>query len=300
MQDYYTQKWMFRPGGLDTLAKRISNLYIRRTKRDAGIILPGKHEEYHELEVNKENYPHQAKARKEMRTYGAILLGADKSITAAAEIAIYTRLRQIETWPAGIEIKDDNGVVQLKLDVEESQKLDYILDKEGNGLLADLCEGGIGEGASVVVFSQFKAPLSVLRARCESAGITACVLDGSTSQAERDAIITDFDRRHTSDDKARWQVCLANYRVGGVGVTLTRATELIMLDSEWSHGREEQATDRVHRIGQTENVTIHKIVMKGTIDSWLEEIVTAKKNLVSGFDTAMDFSDIREKLLNDE
>lgn len=299
MQDWHTQKYTFRPGGLDALAKRIGNLYIRRTKRDAGIVLPGKHEEIHEIEVDKENYPDQARARKEMKTYGAILLGGDKSITAAAEIAIYTRLRQIETWPAGIEIKDENGTVQLKLDVEESQKLDYVFDKEGNGLLADLTEGGLGEGNTCVVFSQFKAPLRELHRRLESFGIKSVVLDGDTSQDVRDQIILDFDRRHTTDDAARWQVVLANYRVGGVGVTLTRATEMIMLDSEWSYGREEQATDRVHRIGQTEDVTIHKILMEGTIDAWLEGIVSAKKDLVSGFDNVMDFTEIRKHLLED-
>lgn len=299
-QDIYTGKWGFRPGGLDSLAKRISNIYLRRTKRDAGIVLPGKHEEIHELTVDKENYPLQAKARKEMKTYGAILMGGDKSITAAAEIAIYTRLRQIETWPAGIVIKDENGVVQLKLDVEESQKLDYVISKDGDeGLLADLCEGGITEGNSCVVFSQFKAPLHELQARCERAGISSVVLDGDTPQHVRDAIILDFDRRHTTDENAKWQVVLANYRVGGVGVTLTRATEMIMLDSEWSSGREEQATDRVHRIGQTEDVTIHKILMEGTIDSWLENIVEHKRNMTEGFNDAMDFSELRKKLLED-
>lgn len=305
MQDWLTKKWNFRPGGLDSLAKRISNIYMRRTKRDAGIILPGKHEEIHEIELHKEDYPAQAKAREEMRKYGAILLSAEKTITAAAEIAIYTRLRQIETWPAGIEIKDENGIVQLKLDVEESQKLDYVLRLNGDngdepkGLLADLTDGGLAEGSSCVVFSQFKAPLRELHRRCEQAGIKAVVLDGDTPQSLRDEIILDFDRRHTTDDNAKWQVVLANYRVGGVGVTLTRATEMIMLDSEWSAGREEQATDRVHRIGQTEDVTIHKIIVQSTIDEWLEGIVEQKRNMTEGFNEVMDFTEIRKQVLGE-
>jgi SNF2 family DNA or RNA helicase len=295
-QDWYTKKWTFKSGGMDSLAKRISNLYLRRTKRDAGIVLPGKHEEVHVLTVEPEDYPLQSKARKEMKKWGAVLLDNNKTISAAAEIAIYTRLRQIETWPAGIEVKDENGIVMMKLDVEESQKLDYVFDKEGNGLLADLTEGGLQEGNTCVVFSQFKAPLRELHRRLNTAGIASVVLDGDTQQTLRDEIIMDFDRRHTSDDKARWQVVLANYRVGGVGVTLTRATEMIMLDSEWSYGREEQATDRVHRIGQTEDITIHKILMGGTIDAWLDEIVTAKKNMTEGFNEVMDFTELRKYL----
>lgn len=297
-QNLYNKKWEFRAGGLESLAKRLSNLYLRRTKRDAGIVLPGKHEQVHLLELDKENYPAQAKARDEMKKYGAILLSADKTITAAAEIAIYTRLRQIETWPAGIEVKDDNGIVQLKLDVEESQKLDYVISKDGqDGLITNLCEGGIIEGSSCVVFSQFRAPLQELRKRCETAGISAIVLDGSTSESVRDEIIRDFDRRHTSDSEAKWQVVLANYRVGGVGVTLTRATELIMLDSEWSAGREEQATDRVHRIGQTEDVTIHKIMVDQTIDAWLDAIVEHKKGMTEGFNSAVEAADLRKYLM---
>jgi SNF2 family DNA or RNA helicase len=301
-QDWHTGKWGFRPGGLDSLAKRITNLYIRRTKRDAGIILPGKHEQIHELDLDLESYPDQSRARSEMKKYGAILLSAEKSITAAAEIAIYTRLRQIETWPAGIEVKNEDGVVQLRLDIEESQKLDYVLRLNGDngdepkGLLSDLCEGGLVEGNSCVVFSQFKAPLRELHERCKRAGISSVVLDGDTPQALRDEIIMDFDRRHTSDTSARWQVVLANYRVGGVGVTLTRATEMIMLDSEWSGGREEQATDRVHRIGQTEDVTIHKIIVKGTIDAWLENLVQQKKDMVGGFNDVMDAEELRDQM----
>lgn len=302
-QDYYTKKWGFRSGGLDSLAKRITNIYLRRTKRDAGIILPGKHEEIHELELDVASYPRQAMARKQMKNYGMIQLSAEKRLTAAAQIAIITRLRQIETWPAGIEIKDENGVVQLKLDIEESQKLDYLIRKDSSddytGLLADLCEGGLREGASCVVFSQFKAPLRELQRRCASAGISAVVLDGDTPEKVRDEIIQDFDRRYTSDDQARWQVVLANYRVGGVGVTLTRATELIMLDSEWSGGREEQATDRVHRIGQTEDVTIHKILTAGSIDTWLESIVQEKKSMVGGFDNKMAEEADLKKFLED-
>ncbi len=298
-QDSWTGKWGFRTGGLESLAKRVSNLYLRRTKKDAGIVLPGKHEELHELEFDKENYPWQYKAYREMKQYGAVLVSAEKTISAAAVIAIYTRLRQIMTWPAGIEVKNEDGVVMLRLDVEESQKLDYIIDRQGNGLLADLTEGGLEEGSSVVVFSQFKAPLQELHRRLDSAGISSVVLDGDTPQSLRDEIILDFDRRHTTDANAKWQVVLANYRVGGVGVTLTRATEMILLDSEWSAGREEQATDRVHRIGQTEDVTIHKITVKGTIDDWLDGLVKSKRNLTQGFDDAIDFEALKQGLLED-
>ena len=155
------------------------------------------------------------------------------------------------------------------------------------------------EGARCVVFSQFKAPLRELHRRCGEAGISSVVLDGDTPEALRDEIIRDFDRRHTENNSARWQVVLANYRVGGVGVTLTGATEMIMLDSEWSGGREEQATDRVHRIGQTEEVTIHKIIMEKTIDDWLEGLVSQKKAMTEGFNDAMDFTEIRKHILED-
>ncbi|HET7713329.1 MAG TPA: SNF2-related protein [Patescibacteria group bacterium] len=311
-QNPYTLKWEFKTGGLDSLAKKIANIYFRRTKDQAGIILPPKTITVHEIEIDEELYPEQARARKEMRTWGSIMLDAKegKAISAAAMIAVYTRLRQIETWPAGIEIKDGKThEVILKVDIEESQKLDYIIKPNGdvNNPTWEEAEGLLPEvwdEERVVLFSQFKAPLHELRRRIKLAGKRAIVLDGDTPPALRDEIATNFDAKYNEEPK--WDVVLCNYKVGGVGMNMTAATQMIIVDEEWNPGKRDQAYDRIHRMGQDKPVSIHVLRAKrsgvdvngvkqdGGIDTWLAAIIEHKENVVQGFNEATDAGSLAE------
>lgn len=283
-------KWKFRPGGLETLAKRISKNFLRRTKDMAGVQLPEKTVIYHELDRDDENYPEQAKARQHMRKYATLIIdeAKGKALSAPVMIALITRLRQIETWPAGIIQRDKlTKEIILQVDIEESQKVDYIIRKDDNGDYEGLIPEVI-EDERIVVFSQFKAPLHELRRRIELAGYRAVVLDGDTPQATKDQIAEDFDARYTPDrSKSKWDVVLCNYKVGGVGLNFTAASSLITLDDEWNPGKQEQALDRVHRIGQEKPVTINIVRTKDTIDTWLAEIIEDKKKIVDGFEGAM-------------
>lgn len=282
-----TPRWRFKEGGLEKLLSKISKNILRRTKDMAGIQLPEKSVIYHELDLDTVNYPDQARAREHMKKFATIVMDSGKAIQATVMIALITRLRQIETWPAGIQLRDAvTKQVTLELDVYESQKIDYIIRKEGDeyeGLIPDVVED-----ERVVVFSQFKAPLHELKARCEAAGLRAVILDGSTSSKLKDEIRHDFDRKITPNRaNSKWDVLLANYKAAGVGLNLTNATQLITLDEEWNPGKREQAWDRIHRIGQTENVTINVIRTKDTIDDWLAGIIDQKNAVVGGFEEAV-------------
>lgn len=297
-------KWRFRVGGLENLAKRINGNYIRRTKDDAGIQLPPKTIEEHILTLDETTYPLQAQARRQMNQWGSITLdehnpaninpdtGLPKAISAAAVIAIFTRLRQIETWPAGIEIKDEKtGETKIKFDVEESQKLDYVIRyddsssdsryHEWTGLLTDICPE-----ERTVVFSQFNAPLDELKRRADLAGLRSCVLRGDTSAAEREVIARDFDGKHTKFEDAQYDVVFANYKVGGTGLNMSGATQMIVLDEEWNPGKRDQAYDRIHRLDSTKPVTIHVIRNGATIDDWLANLIAEKEDMIDGFNTA--------------
>lgn len=289
--------WHFQPGGIDRLAQRIRKNFLRRTKDQAGIVLPDKTVIHHDIELDEETYKDQALVRKQMKEFATIAISEDKHITAAAMIAVFTRLRQIETWPAGIEMKDKHGVVHTKVDVEESQKIDYIISAKPDAM-GDY-NGLIPEAISderIVVFSQFTAPLHELKRRIELAGYRAVVLDGSTPTKEREEIANDFDRRYTPKGADfKYHVVLCNYRVGGVGLNLTAATQMMILDEEWNPGKRDQAYDRIHRIGQTDPITIHVIRNQNTIDDWLAKIMEKKEGLVDGFTntmiTAQEFKD---------
>lgn len=303
--DYNIGKWKFGPGGVERLFKKFPNLFLRRTKEQAGIILPPKTVVVHEIEVDEEKYPMQAKARFEMRKWGSIMLDPErgKALSAAAMIAVYTRLRQIETWPAAISIKDEEGdvIMELGAEYEESQKVDELVSwengevNEWGGLIPEVCyhPHNNTDGERVVVFSQFKAPLRVLGDRLTQAGYRVGVMDGETPQEERNKIAEDFDIKTSPkpDENGvaqhKYDVVLCNYKVGGVGLNFTCATQMFILDEEWNPGKRDQAYDRIHRMGQDKPVTIHVLRDKGTIDNWLAAIIQQKEELVEGFhDTA--------------
>lgn len=305
-QDWETKKWYFKPGGLDLLSSKISKNFMRRTRDQAGIELPPKTVTIHDIEVDVNGWPEQAKIREQMRKNAIIKLSGDKGIAAKAAIAVFTRLRQIETWPAGIveeiwEKQDGKRVLveRIEVNVEESQKLDYVLhwnkdDQEWEGLATEAFAEERG-----VVFSQFTAPLLELKDRLERMGKRVAVLYGATPKNLRDEIMVDFDNKYTSDPaNAKWDIVLCNYKVGGVGMNLTAATQMIVLDEEWNPGKRDQAYDRIHRIGQDKPVTIHVIRNGKTIDDWLASIMEAKEGMVDGFNAAVNVDDALD-FLND-
>jgi len=287
-QDKDTQRWYFRPGGLENLARKISNRFIRRTRKDAGIVLPPQEIIIHELEIESDLYPKQAEARQQMRDNAMLLLNPARGnrLIAMIELSVRLRLRQIETWPAGIALKDEDGNVIDTLEVYESQKLDYVIAPDGEGdyegLLTEVCPE-----ERTVLFSQFKEPVREIERRSTAAGIRTVILDGDTPSAKRDEIAADFDRSVTKQEDAKWDLVLANYKVGGLGLNFTGATQVIILDEQWNPGMRDQAYDRTNRIGQTEETTVHVIRMKNTVDSWMADLIDQKEGMISGFNTQM-------------
>lgn len=111
-----------------------------------------------------------------------------------------------------------------------------------------------------VVFSQFTSFLDLLGPALTSAGITWLRFDGSMSQKERARILADFANR------PKFTVLLLSLRAGGVGLNLTCARKVFMMDPWWSFAVEAQAIDRVHRMGQTEEVKVTRFVVEGSIE----------------------------------
>ena len=214
-----------------------------------------------------------------------------------ATIALITRKRQANVWPAGIQLKDEEGNVIFNVgdEVQESIKIDKCInyhssDDSWDGLIPEFTEDGDKEfGSRVVVFSQFKGPLAELERRLKLAGISVVRFDGDTPQAIRDQAKLDFDRKYceqpdyNNGQSYKWQVILCNYKTGGVGLNFTAATETIILDKEWNPGKEDQAFGRTDRLGQTEHTNVHIIRIEKTIDAWMDDINEQKANLIAGF-----------------
>lgn len=297
-QDFYTGKWQFRSGGLASLQKKLSGKYIAR----AGVKTPGQTVYNHDIILDAELYPKQHKVIEQLSKHAQIMLDNGEKMSILHIIALITRKRQANVWPAGITLKNEKGEVVFNVgdDVTESVKLDKCImhDREVDeltGLIPELTENGDKElGSRVVVFSQFKGPLAELERRLKAAGISVVRFDGDTPQRIRDEAKIDFDRKFCEqpeyvaqyDGGYKWQVILCNYKTGGVGLNFTAATETIILDREWNPGKENQAFGRTDRIGQTEHSNVHVIRLENTIDVWLDNLISEKEDLINGFNEA--------------
>lgn len=294
-RDKYTKKWKFQDGGLDKLAEKIGNRYLRRTLQDAGIELPPQDVVVHELEIDEEAYPEQARARNEMRARAMLMLKDKAFAPATNTFVVRLRLRQIETLPSGIRVPeyDFNGERTGNyqyFNVTESQKLDFVIDNEGDGLLTE-----ISPEQRTLVFSQFVEPLHELAARAEKAGLRVAVLDGKTAGNLKEQIKRDVDRYYVNEkakkagrdipttDDYDYDVIFANYKVGKHGLNFTHMTQMIILDEEWNPGSRDQAYDRQRRMGQTENMTVHVLRMLRSVDMYMADLIDGKETDIEKF-----------------
>lgn len=280
-RDLYTNKWTFKSGGAESLLKRLGSKFLRRTMVDIGIDLPEQTPIKHSLTF--EDYKLQEDVYRSVTEYGEFLLntpdefGEPRKITVSAMIALITRQRQATVWPAGIEIKDPDThelLLSVGEDVQESVKIDKAME---------LIEQYWTEDKRIVVFSQFATGLAELEKRLSQTPIRAVRLDGSTPDNVKNEIKTNFDRAKAETPK--WDVVLANYKTGGVGLNLTACQHMIILDQEWNPGKEDQALARILRIGQTEKTFVHILEVEGTVDVWMRALIEDKRGMISGFNS---------------
>ncbi|MDQ1306834.1 MAG: hypothetical protein QG671_2666, partial [Actinomycetota bacterium] len=152
--------------------------------------------------------------------------------------------------------------------------------------LTDLCAEIIDEGQAVVVFTQFASFVPDLATHLqEQLGTEIATLVGSHSRARRAATVDAF----AAPDGP--SVLVASIKAGGTGLTLTRANHVVHLDRWWNPAVEDQASDRVWRIGQQRNVVVHTLVCPGTLEERIDAMLTAKRGIadavVRSTDTAV-------------
>lgn len=313
-RNVWTNKWEFRHGGLDSLTKQLAGRYIARDKKTAGVVLPPQEVKVHSIELDETLYPKQAKVIRQLSEHAMLMLESGKKLAVIAMIALITRKRQANVWPAGIkfEYEDADGNIQIfdvGEDVDESIKLDRIITEpnrtesgDWEGLIPDMTGGGDKiNGERVVVFSQFKGPLRELERRLKEADISVVRFDGDTDQDTRIQVKRDFDRKYASETDYKWQVVLCNYKTGGVGLNFTAATQMIILDEEWNVGKNEQAYARIDRMGQTEETAVHILRLSNTVDAWMAALIENKRNMVDGFEESAEMqAELLRKMQNGE
>ncbi|KAH7165543.1 SNF2 family N-terminal domain-containing protein [Dactylonectria macrodidyma] len=131
------------------------------------------------------------------------------------------------------------------------------------------------DGSKVIVFSQWTSFLNILQTQLEAASIKFSRVDGSMKAEHRDRAIAALDKDPET------QVMLASLAVCSVGLNLVSADTVILCDSWWAPAIEDQAIDRVHRLGQTRPTTVWRLVMEGSVEERVLDVQQEKRELVT-------------------
>lgn len=152
------------------------------------------------------------------------------------------------------------------------------LKAQGSGKvqrLEEMLEEAISEGDRALIFTQFAEWGKLLKPHLEQyLGREILFLYGSTSKKQREEMIDRFQH-----DPQGPPIMILSLKAGGVGLNLTRANHVFHFDRWWNPAVENQATDRVFRIGQTRNVQVHKFVCTGTLEEKIHDMIESKKAL---------------------
>lgn len=128
----------------------------------------------------------------------------------------------------------------------------------------------------IIIFSQFTTFFDLFEVLLKNENIEFLRYDGSMTMDQRNDTVNEFY------DKASKRVLLISLKAGNVGLTLTCASHVILVDPFWNPYVEEQAMDRVHRIGQLKTVYVYRLLIKGTVEDRIMELQERKKQVVEG------------------
>jgi SNF2 family DNA or RNA helicase len=311
MNDLYTGRWKFRPGGEEALISRLGPRFVKRTKESADVptmpqvIIP------HTIEFDRALYPDQWKVMQQIAEFGAIKMAEDVKLDVIGILPELMRRRQAITWPQGIKIWETDpqtmqktGRVLYEAPATESIKMDKAME-----IAKEIIEE---DEDRLIIFSQFKEALKEFERRFRNLDISVVRYDGDISDGKAQMAQLDFDgksapnhawntdcnrdcvnnpgsgNRYTGFEGRcpgyRWQVILAHYKKGGVGLNLNAARQMILLDREWNPGKEDQALGRNDRMDNQTDSVVHTIHVENTIDSFMDTLIEEKQRVIDGFE----------------
>jgi hypothetical protein len=236
------------------LAQALRPFILRRTKRQVASELPEKTEQTIFCELEGPQRKHYDELRNHYRQ--TLLNRIDENGLGRSKMHVLEallRLRQAACHP---------GLLDPKRIGDPSAKLDVLLEQ-----LSDLRE----EGHKALVFSQFTSLLAIVRDRLDKAEVNYEYLDGATR--DRQAHVERFQ-----DDPA-CDLFLISLKAGGLGLNLTAADYVFLLDPWWNPAVEAQAVDRAHRIGQTRQVFAYRLIARDTVEEKVLELQKTKREL---------------------
>jgi non-specific serine/threonine protein kinase len=245
---------------LSMFIKRTRPFVLRRTKEEILKDLPPKTESDIYLDLTPKQKALYERTVKEVRiTIDEAYRTKTQAQTKIIVLTALMKLRQVCLCPR---------LLSEELD-EHSPKIDFLVERLK--LLID-------EDHSTLVFSQFTSFLDIVEKRIKTEGMSFVRLDGSTPVKKRKEIVKNFQEGKEQG------VFLLSLKAGGQGLNLTKASYVFHLDPWWNPAVEEQATDRAHRIGQTQKVNVIRLLMRHTIE---EKIILLKKRKKALYDAVL-------------
>lgn len=235
------------------LRRKIEPFILRRLKSEVLTELPEKTEKVIKIKMDSD----------QQKVYDATALQLKQFIdgTSAEEInkkqieilAMITKMRQIACNPALSNTSYQGSIA----------KTDHLLE---------MLETLIANGRKVVIFSQFVSNFDHLETEFKKLGYENYKITGSTPKGKRHGLVEKFNNNDVP-------IFLISLKAGGTGLNITGADTVIHFDPWWNTAAENQATDRVHRMGQKKNVLVYKLICERTIEEQIEKLQESKRML---------------------
>lgn len=237
----------------------IKPFVLRRTKEQVAAELPPKTEQVIYCDMSEDQAAYYEKTKSAYRN--DLLQSMDDGTFAQKQVQLLqglTALRQLANHPLMIDGEY----------ISDSGKFENVIHTLDNVLKG---------GHKVLVFSQFVKHLDIFKKHFEAEHIPFAYLDGSTRN--RGEIVSEFQQN------TELKVFLISIKAGGVGLNLTQADYVFILDPWWNPAVEQQAIDRTHRIGQDKKVFIYKFIAKDTVEEKILALQNRKKSLANSLIT---------------
>lgn len=241
---------------MEKLRQQVSPFILRRTKAEVAKELPEKIEAVLLAPMGQTQREHYARLVDQgLKRFGNDLRHASRQ-RGLGFFTLLTRLRQVSC---------DAGLLPwVQCNPSESGKINVMLER---------LEGIIAAGSKVVIFSQFVGFLNRIEdsIKVRFANVPRYELTGATIDRQKPVAAFQSEKGAA--------IMLVSLRAGGTGITLHAADYLFLMDPWWNPAVEDQAIDRVHRIGQKRTVFVYRVVSEGTVEARIQTLKASKKEL---------------------
>ncbi len=258
-QSYFKNEYLgpIEKKGDEAKAKKLNSIIkpfiLRRLKSQVATDLPEKMEYVHYTDMTPDQKKRYEEVRDDYRD--RILEKIEKEGVANSRFVLLeglTKLRQLSNHPRMVD-------ANYHSDAGKMEDLSHML------------ENAILEGHKLLVFSQFVKHLDLVREMLKGKKITYCYLDGSSVDRKEQV------ERFNKDESIK--VFLISIKAGGLGLNLTEADYVFILDPWWNPAVEAQAIDRAHRIGQKKKVFTYKFITRDTVEEKILQLQKRKRSL---------------------